>query len=377
MDRHETYTELLRDHSALIWSMCRNTAPGDYERCRDLFQDVSLRLWQHYDELRSDAKPHERKAWVEWQVRHVLNHAGRRERPVPMSDLPEQPDIDALDKAEIRTLVNDLLTQLNPDERQMLQMRMDGYSAGEIAKEMGLSRDTVYQRMHRTLTKARRILLVLFLLFMASSITVAVVPSWRQMVFGGSEPETTDTIPVSVPAPVSPTPLSDADTTKEAVVTHHTWVPPNPIPHLVAIADTSLPIPLPSYDEPCGCPKGYRKKPQSDSIDDLSDPCEPLPDDLPEVTIMVVGNNIVVEGVDNETVDVFDAQGRLVATAQCNGRCTLTIRPDFTYSRNNATTSPYWIQVGNRPRQRVFIEVIPNRLNSNSFISPPSQLQIY
>lgn len=377
MDRHETYTELLRDHSALIWSMCRNTAPDDYERCRDLFQDVSLRLWQHYDELRSDAKPHERKAWVEWQVRHVLNHAGRRERPVPMSDLPEQPDIDALDKAEIRTLVNDLLTQLNPDEQKLLQMRMDGYSAGEIAKEMGLSRDTVYQRMHRTLIKARRILLVLFLLFMASSITVAVVPSWRQMVFGGSEPETTDTIPVSVPAPVSPTPLSDADTTKEAVVTHHTWVPPNPIPHLVAIADTSLPIPLPSYDEPCGCPKGYRKKPQSDSIDDLSDPCEPLPDDLPEVTIMVVGNNIVVEGVDNETVDVFDAQGRLVATAQCNGRCTLTIRPDFTYSRNNATTSSYWIQVGNRPRQRVFIEVIPNRLNSNSFISPPSQLQIY
>ena len=238
MDRHETYTELLRDHSALIWSMCRNTAPGDYERCRDLFQDVSLRLWQHYDELRSDAKPHERKAWVEWQVRHVLNHAGRRERPVPMSDLPEQPDIDALDKAEIRTLVNDLLTQLNPDERQLLQMRMDGYSAGEIAKEMGLSRDTVYQRMHRTLTKARRILLVLFLLFMASSITVAVVPSWRQMVFGGGNPSATDTAPSSTASPSTPVPApvadSTADSTADSIPAHRAWVPTQPIQHLIA-----------------------------------------------------------------------------------------------------------------------------------------------
>jgi hypothetical protein len=215
--------------------------------------------------------------------------------------------------------------------------------------------------MHRALAKARKVLLVLFLLLVASSIAVAVVPSWRQRVFGGSEPETTDTIPVSVPAPVSPTPLSDADTTKEAVVTHHTWVPPDPIPRLVAIADTSLPIPLPSYDEPCGCPKGYRKKPQSDSIDDLSDPCEPLPDDLPEVTIMVVGNNIVVEGVDNETVDVFDARGRLVATARCNDHCMLTLgMQDHSYSPTTTSgTNAYWVQVGDRPRQQVFIKQLP------------------
>lgn len=294
-----------------------------------------------------------------------------------MEVLPEQPNDDVMDEAEVRMLVNDLLAQLHPDERQMMQMRLEGYSADEIAQATGLKRDAVYQRIHRTIKKARRILLILFLLLVASSITIAVVPSLRQRIFGGGESGAVDTLPACVPVAPSPAPMNVADSIKDSIVSRRTWNPPNPIPHLVAIADTSLPIPLPSYDEPCGCPKGYRKKPQSDSIDDLSDPCEPLPDDLPEVTIMVVGNNIVVEGVDNETVDVFDAQGRLVATAQCNGRCTLTIRPDFTYSRNNATTSPYWIQVGNRPRQRVFIEVIPNRLNSNTFISPPSQLQIY
>lgn len=357
MDRHETYTELLRDHSALIWSMCRNTAHGDYERCRDLFQDVSLRLWQHYDELRSDAKPHERKAWVEWQVRHVLNHAGRRERPVPMSDLPEQPDIDALDKAEIRTLVNDLLTQLNPDERQMLQMRMDGYSAGEIAKEMGLSRDTVYQRMHRTLTKARRILLVLFLLFMASSITVAVVPSWRQKVFGGGNPSATDTTPSSTTIPSTPIPAPVADSTADSIPAHRAWVPPQPIQHLVAAADTSLPMPLPTFDEPCGCPQGYQRKTQTDSLDTLDDPCEPIPDELPPATIRVVGNTIVVEDVMNELVDIYDTHGRLVATAHCDGRCAISFRIEQNYPRDRSTTTHVlWVHVGNRPRQRVIIE---------------------
>ena len=339
--------------------MCRDASNGDREQCRDLFQDVSLRLWQHFSELHSGAQPHEQKAWVEWQTRHVLHHAGRRQRPKPIGELPDQPDNDAYVNIEIRTLINDLLTQLQPDERQLLQMRMAGYSANEIADKMGLSRDAVYQRMHRTLMKARKVLLVLFLLLVASSIAVAVVPQWRQRVFGGGEPAATDTIPVSVPPVHSPAPAQVADTTQDTVVKHHTWVPSEPLPHLVAAVDTAIPVPPLTLSEPCGCPEGYRRKSQEESLDLLPDSCEPIPEDLPEATIRVVGNNIVVEGVYDELVDVYDAHGRLVATAQCNGRCMLTIKPDFTYSRNNATTSTYWVQVGNRPRERVFLDNVP------------------
>lgn len=335
--------------------MCHDASNGDREKCRDLFQDVSLRLWLHFGELRPDAKPHERKAWVEWQVRHVLEHAGRRQQPEPMSELPEQPDGDALVDIEIRSLINDLLAQLQPDERQLVQMRMEGYSANEIADKMGLSRDAVYQRMHRTLMKARKVLLVFSLLLVASSIAVAVVPQWRQRVFGGGEPAATDTIPVSVPPVHSPDTTQVADTTQDTVVKHHTWVPSEPLPHLVAAADTAIPVPPLTLSEPCGCPEGYRRKSQEESLDLLPDPCEPIPEDLPEATIRVVGNNIVVEGVYDELVDVYDAHGRLVATAQCNGRCTLTIRPDRTYT----SSLPYWVQVGDRPRERVFLDNVP------------------
>ncbi|MCR4827976.1 MAG: sigma-70 family RNA polymerase sigma factor, partial [Bacteroidales bacterium] len=296
-------------------------------------------------------------AWVEWQVRHVLEHAGRRERPVPMSDLPEQADDEAIDEAEVRTLVNDLLTQLHPDERQLLQMHMEGYSAGEIAKEMGLSRDTVYQRMHRTMMKARRILLMLFLLLVTSSITVAVVPQWRRKVFGIGKQDA-DSVQQAVegePTPYSPALSSVIDSTGDSVSQHRAWVPSEPIPHLVAVADTEFtPLP-PPLSEPCGCPEGYRLKKEVDSLDLLDDPCEPLPDDLPEASIWVVGTTIVVEGVMNELVDVFDIRGRLVATAHCNGRCSIPLRLEHDYSRSRSDTHIFWVHVGNRPRHRVTI----------------------
>lgn len=378
MYSHETFTELLRGYSNLIWSMCRDESHGDYELCRDLFQDASLRLWQHYGELRREAAPYEQKAWVEWQVRHVLDHAGRRERPVAMSNLPEQTDGEAMGETEVRTLVDDLLSQLHPDERQLLQMRMEGYSAGEIAKEMGLSRDSVYQRMHRTLEKARRILLIMSLLLVVSSITVAVVPQWRQKVFGSGKQDADNIHPSAehTPAQSPPAPSPVVDSTGDSVSRHRIWIPSEPIPHLVTIADTTLSIPLPTLGEPCGCPKGYRMKKEIDSLDFLDDPCEPLPDELPEVTIIVMGYNIVVDGADNELVDVFDAQGRLVATAQCDGHCTLTIRPEHTYSRNAATSGTYWVQVGDRPRQRIFMNEVPLR-DRNNPLPPSMSLHIY
>lgn len=359
MDGHETFTELLQGYSNLIWSMCRDASHGDYELCRDMFQDVSLRLWQRYGELRREAAPHERKAWVEWQARHVLNHAGRRERPVAMSDLPEQADGDTIDEAEVRMLVDDLLAQLHPDERQLLQMKMEGYSAGEIAKKMGLSRDTVYQRMHRTMLKARKMLLMLLLLLVASSITVAVVPQWRQKVFGIGKPNVKDNEEPSLnhSMTTSPSQENEEEQKPDSTSRRHVWIPPEPIPHLVAIANTTTPTPMPTLGEPCGCPEGYHRKNQNDSLATPDDPCEPMPDELPEVSIMVVGCNIVVEGADDEIVDVFDAQGRLMTTTRCNGQCTLTIRADFNSYPNNVSPTSYWVQVGSRPRRQVFLGV--------------------
>ena len=200
MNNYETFNRLLRTYAALIWSMCRDASHGDAERCRDLFQDVSVRLWLRIGKLRKDAKPHEEKAWVEWQTRHVLSHS-RNPRELEYV-LPELADDDDAAEAERRALVADLMAHLQPEDRQLVQMHLEGYSADEIAERMSLRRDAVYQRMHRIVARMRRLLLILLLIFLATSVTVAVVPKWRHAVFPQPS-SSTDTLPDSPAHPRS------------------------------------------------------------------------------------------------------------------------------------------------------------------------------
>ncbi|MBR4739425.1 MAG: sigma-70 family RNA polymerase sigma factor, partial [Bacteroidales bacterium] len=55
MNSQKAYTELLRRHRTLVWTLCWARARGDYECCRDLVQEVSLSLWEHYGRLRPNA----------------------------------------------------------------------------------------------------------------------------------------------------------------------------------------------------------------------------------------------------------------------------------------------------------------------------------
>ena len=51
MKSQHSYTDLLYRHRSLVWTLCWARAHGDYEYCRDLVQEVSLSLWEHYGSL--------------------------------------------------------------------------------------------------------------------------------------------------------------------------------------------------------------------------------------------------------------------------------------------------------------------------------------
>ena len=358
MDRQSRYTELLKRHLPMVWRGCWVRARGNYERCRDLVQEVSIALWLHLDQLRTDVSPKEEQAWVWWMTRTTLDHLHRSQRP-PMVALTEvmAETIPDADNSAVEEDIEELMAALSPEEQQLMRLHIEGYRADEIAETLGLRRDTVYQRMHRALGKARKALLALFLLLVASTVAIAVVPQWRHRVFGGGEPAVEDTLPVSVPAALSPALSVVGDTIRDTVVTRRTWIPPEPLPHLVPVADTVLPVPMPGIAGPCGCPDSARGGGQRADCVPFDDTDEERPEEEADVTIRVVGNNIVVEGVRDERVDVFDSRGRLVATARCNDHCMLTLgMQDHSYTRANTGTNAYWVQVGNRPRQQVFIK---------------------
>ncbi|MBQ8703306.1 MAG: sigma-70 family RNA polymerase sigma factor [Bacteroidales bacterium] len=152
MDLQATYTALLCRHRQLVWTLCWARARGDRERCRDLVQDVSLSLWEHFGKLRPEASPFEERAWVAWHTRTVLDHLHRRPSPtlVPLPD-----NLSASEDHDRETL-DELLESLTDTDRQLVQLRLEGYNADEIAEQTGLRRDAVYQRLHRIIERLRK-----------------------------------------------------------------------------------------------------------------------------------------------------------------------------------------------------------------------------
>lgn len=325
MNSSDAYTALLMRHRTMLWRMCRVRALGDRDRSCDLLQEVSIALWLNFDKLRPDATPHQERAWVRWQARSVFDQIKRRRQ------LPTEPLNDALsdnlsdeDILRSKELLDDLFSALEPDEQRMMQLYLKGYHADEIGKHMGLSRNAVYQRMHRAVQKMRRVVLILLALLLTSAVAVAVVPQWRQFLFGNNEPDEdiSDSIPSQSDKQIIAKPtieelLSDSVTR----ITHKE--PPQKLEHLKAM----LPILVPEAFI-------------------LPDTLQPLPSQK-EVTISVKGNLLTIVGADGEEVRVYDMNGNLVASRYGYGVQFITLQP----TANSLFYERYYykIKIGTRP----------------------------
>lgn len=369
MDRQSAYTELLHRHRSLIWRMCWFAAKGNWARCCDMAQEVSIAMWIHFDSLRANATPGEMRSWVYWQCRSSLDLQRRRQGPLqqPLTALLEETLV-ADDLTSQKEEIECLMSVLCADDQRLVRMHLEGYHADEIAEALSLSRDAVYQRLHRAVGKMRRVALVSVLLCLVVTVAVAVVPQWRRWMISHIREEKPQEVPQMPSESISPTPQTPLLSAPDTVVCHPVRVRQPAIARIDVVADT-LPVALPqSLDAPCGCgdttPVAIQRCLEELEEDDTMFSTE----EFPPVTVIVNGNNVIVEGAADEQVSVFDAQGRLVATTQCSGRCTLIVNVE-----NNPNTfgyGNYWVQVGNRPRQRVFLSNKALNRPFNSLIRP-------
>ncbi len=313
MQNSDPFNELLKRHRPMVWRMCWISAHGNYERCRDLVQEVSIALWRHFSQLRPDATLQEERAWVRWQIRSVLDFQRRMQRPTPLPLTPDMADMQTADDIfEQQEELEELMSTLNDDERRMLRLQLEGYRADEIAEAMGLKRDAVYQRLHRVVGKMRRVALLLAILCVAATVAVAVVPQWREQVFSSikeeEKPEEEAVSPTETP---TPTPVVPLEVPVDTVAPRPAWTPPEPLPHLNAPADTSLPD---------------------------------LPARKPEVGIAYNDGKLILTGlVDGELVVIRNPKGVLVALKRTHGStCTIELTTD------RLSYSTYILQIGNR-----------------------------
>ena len=318
MDSQSAYTELLRRHWTMIWGLCWVSAKGNYERCRDLVQDVSIALWLRFDKLRPDASAQEERAWVRWQTRSVIDFMRRQQRPSPLPLTDEVANTIATDNQQRQQeLLEYIMASLSPDEQRMMRLRMEGYRADEIASILGLNRDAVYQRMHRAVVKVRKVLLMLFLLLVLSTLAIAVVPSWRKAMIEKVRQKEEKEVQ-----------QADESDTKLRYAGMEGQTEEKPL------------------EEKTTAPVRVERLPDADAealISCVNGECDTLPVSLetmlPEPIIVVSTRQIIVTGIYGERVSVYVQGGALVSSQVCNGICVVGFLRDGV---------SYRIQIGRR-----------------------------
>ena len=146
------YTGLVRRNAALIHWLCLREADGNEALCDDLTQEVLLGLWLHLDSYRR-ALPE--SVWIRWKVRSIL-YAYRRHRLPPPEQLAfDEADSLAEEACHARESLEELTAYLSPDERALIQQRLEGYSTAEIAERQGTTDSAIYKRMAKVMEKLR------------------------------------------------------------------------------------------------------------------------------------------------------------------------------------------------------------------------------
>lgn len=106
------------------------------------------------------------RAWLFTIAHHVVIDEVRRTRPASslevaasLIDPAPSPD-DVVIRAEAGQMIATVMTQLPPAQRQVLELRLAGLTAVEIAAVMGRSSGTIRNLQHRTLVRLRELLVV-------------------------------------------------------------------------------------------------------------------------------------------------------------------------------------------------------------------------
>lgn len=146
---------MLKRHRTLVWRLCWHYAGGDWERCRDLVQEVAIDLWEYYGSLRAGAHPLEERTWVVLHTRRTLHHLHRRKAPQYQPLTPGMTDSLVADDGSEREAAEELTASLQEPDSTIVRLRLEGYSAAEIAARTGLGPNAVYQRLHRIVKRLR------------------------------------------------------------------------------------------------------------------------------------------------------------------------------------------------------------------------------
>lgn len=147
-DKEHEFELLVRQHKRTIYTVCYMFSTNKDE-IDDLFQEILIRLWNGFDrfEGRSSAKT--------WIYRVALNTAinqDRKERRRPQT-VPLSVDIDPYEADNPQTqqirVLYDRISRLDPIDRSLILLWLEGISYDEIGAIIGISPNNVGVKLTR------------------------------------------------------------------------------------------------------------------------------------------------------------------------------------------------------------------------------------
>ena len=152
--RYEDFDRMLARNRQLIDRTCWYFADSDTFLYQELVQQVRIALWTRRHSLREGSNRRMEKAWVLWQCRSVFSHHKRHKRidTVPLDEelfLSEE-------REDARELVEELAVELSPEERQLLDLLLEGYKINEIALMLNSSSSSIHRNIYGMVEKMRQ-----------------------------------------------------------------------------------------------------------------------------------------------------------------------------------------------------------------------------
>lgn len=147
----QTLTRWLKDHEAVVYRVVVSYAK-DPQAQEDLFQDIALALWRSVNRFEGAAKE------TTWIYRVALNTAidfvRKGNRAPDTTSFDEKVHWVSIEPpSEDLAWVYEKIRALEPVDRSLMLMHLDGYRYQEIAEVLGISESAVGVKINRV--KAR------------------------------------------------------------------------------------------------------------------------------------------------------------------------------------------------------------------------------
>lgn len=156
----DQFVELLESHQNIVHKVCRIYA-RDKASHDDLFQEITIQLWQAYPKFRGDSK------FSTWMYRVALNTAitsyrkekGQRHQ-LDIDDFPNALKAEPYDNTMDRQMeaLYGAIDQLNDIDKALVLLYVEDKNYQEISETLGISEVNARVKMNRIKTKLKTLI---------------------------------------------------------------------------------------------------------------------------------------------------------------------------------------------------------------------------